>query len=295
MATFFSIPYCQMSSEIAITSASGVIFTASSAHGLSYGSLVKVVVSSGIFTMNSLWLVLGSNLNSVTFSLSYKSDNFIPGADSPVAAVNSVAFVQVPLSFSPRVPSFLPNLSLDSIFEVHPDPFHMIGIGVRWSGFVRVPTLSPITFSFSLAGTSSSSIVREKLNFYVNGNVLINSWYSIGGLNTVATFSGVPGTLYSIEIEYGSSFPSVIRCILYWKWDALSYLLISPLHLFAASQSSSELFLNVIPSFVLPQKCVIDGFKQIATSGIASVFRISTFDRFQNPSGLSSISDVSSM
>jgi hypothetical protein len=282
-----------MFSQIAISSVSGDIFTASSAHGLSYGSLIKVIKGSGAtFVVNSLWLVLGSNLGSTTFSLSQATWDNVPISISSVAAVNSIVFSHIPMPISPKTVDSYPKISFGSIFDVHNDPAFDIGIGIRWSGFLRVPTRFQITFSFFLAGTSSASIVREKLRFYINGNSLINAWHSVSGINGVASFTGVPGLHYPIEIEYGSSFPLSIQCILFWKWDNLPYSQISPLYLLGATEITQKYFAKVLPSFVVPQQSSVKGFSTLATCGIVSFFSISTFDRFQNPSSLSSNSEL---
>jgi hypothetical protein len=245
--------------------------------------------------MNSLWFVLGSNLGSTTFSLSKKVSSNVANSAGAEAAVNAVSFVHLPIPMSPKIIDSYPKMSFDSIFVADSDSTSIFGIGVRWSGFLRVPTWSQITFSFSLAGTSSASILREKLIFDINGNTLINAWHSTSSINGIATFVGIPRTHYSIAIEYGSSFPLNIQCVLYWKWDAVGYSQISPLYLFAATEMSPKYFTNVSPSFVVPKHSLVQGFKSVATSGIVSFFTISTFDRFQNPSGLSNISELSSL
>ena len=293
LTTYYGYPYSRIPVQITIVSASGQIFTAASAHGLSYGSMIKVISSSGIFTLDSVWVVLGSNLNSATFSLSYKLSNNMPNAISAISAVSGITFVQVPIPISPKIIDSYPKLTFGSIFDLLPDATYMFGIGVRWSGFMRVPTRSQITFSFSLANSNSPSVVREKLNFYISGNALISSWYSTASM--IAAFTGVPGAYYSIEIEYGSSLALGIQCILYWKWDALAYSQISPLFLLSLTESVSKYSTIVLPSFVVPQRSVLNGPSSVATSGVASVFTVLTFDRFQNPAGLSSISEISSV
>ncbi len=293
--TYYRIPFSPRFSEIIVSSAAGNVFTSSSAHGLSYGSLIKVVKGSGVFKPDSLWFVLGSNLGSTTFSLSYVFSDNVANSNDAVTAINSVTFLHLPVPISPMTIQSYPKMSFNSIFDVNPDTTSIFGIGVRWSGFLQVPTQSQITFSFSLAGTSTLSVVREKLNFYINGNSLISAWHSITGINSVTTFTGVPSAHYSIEIEYGSSFPLNIQCILYWKWDALEYSQISPLYLFAAIEKYPKYFVDVMPSHVVPQRSIINGFKSVSTCGIVSFFTISTYDRFQNPASLSRVSELSSV
>ncbi len=294
LTTYYRIPFSLVFGQIAISSVSGYIFTASKAHGLSIGSLIKVIQGSGTFTLHSLWLVLGANFGSTTFSLSYATWNNVSNTVIPVVAVNSIIFSQIPMPISPKIVNSYPNIQFGSIFDVVNDYSSNFGIGVRWSGLLRVPTQSQITFSFSLAGTSSPSIIREKLNFYINGNSLISAWHSFSDINGVATFLGVPRTHYLIEIEYGSSYSLSIQCILYWKWDNLAYSQISPMHLLGVTEISPTYFVNVLPSFVVPQHTLITGFRSIATCGVASFFSILTFDRFQNPASLSNKSELSS-
>jgi hypothetical protein len=292
-STYYGIPFSRIPEQIAVASASGQIFTTASAHGLSYGSLIKVVKSSGSFTLGSVWLVLGSNLGSTTFSVSLKSSNNFPNEISVVSAVSGVTFAQVPIQISPKIIDSYPKMGLGSIFDYLPDSAYIFGMGVRWSGFVRVPTRSEITFSFSTANSGSPSVAREKLNFYISGNALISAWYSTASM--ITTFTGLTGAHYSIEIEYGSTFPLGIQCILYWKWDALAYSQISPLYLLKANEGPSKYSTIVLPSFVVPQKSVLNGPQSVATAGVASFFTVSTFDRFQNPAALSSASEISSV
>ncbi len=294
MSTYYRIPFSQMFSQITISSVSGDVFTASATHGLSLGSLIKVIKGSGIFSMHSLWLVLGVNLGSSTFSVSYVTWNNVPNALSPVAAVNSIIFSHEPMPISPKIVDSYPKISFNSIYDAFQDASSLIGIGVRWSGFLQIPTRSLITFSFSLAFTSSTLIFREKLNFYVDGVALISSWHPMSGINSVATFMGVPRTHYSIDIEYGSSFPLNIQCILYWKWDNLAYSQISPNLLLGATEKSPKYFVNVMSSHVVPQQSLVIGFRSVATCGIVSFFSISTFDRFQNPAKLSNSAELHS-
>jgi hypothetical protein len=294
LSTYYGIPFSLMFQQITVSSISGKIFISSAAHGLSHGSVIRVLQGSGVFQVGSLWFVLGSNLGSTSFSLSYKLNNNVAGSSVAVTAVNAIVFSHLPVPISPKTIDSCPKIAFGSIFDIHSDLTSIFGLGVRWSGFLRVPTRSQITFSFSLAATSTASILREKLIFYINGNPLISAWHSVTGINGVATFTGVPRAHYSIDIEYGSSFPLSIQCVLFWKWDALIYTQISPLYLFAAEKRSPQYVANVLPSFVVPQQSLAQGFKSIATSGAVAFFTISTFDRFQNPASLSNISELSS-